>query len=60
MFVRGQEPAKQVEFELDVDEFLWKSLEKEAERQEVTISQLLEHASLYYAAEMDSGWTPER
>lgn len=58
--MRGKDPAGQVEIELDVDEFLWVSLEKEAGRQKVTISQLLEHASLYYAAEMDSGWAPER
>jgi hypothetical protein len=58
-FVREQDPAGQVEIELEVDEFLWVSLEKEARRQKVTIPQLLEHASLYYAAEMDSGWAPE-
>ena len=58
-FMRDQDPAAQVEIELEVDEFLWVSLEKEAGRQKVTIPQLLEHASLYYAAEMDSGWAPE-
>ena len=59
-FIGEPDSAGQVEFELDVDEFLWASLQKEAMRQEVTISQPLEHASLYYAAEVDSGWSAGR
>lgn len=59
-FMRKQRPAEQVEFELGIDDSLWAWLEKEAARQGVTMSQLLEHATLYYAAEMDSGWSAKR
>lgn len=57
-FMRGQSPGSSVEFELDVDGALWSSLAKEAAKQKVTVDQLLEHAAMYYAAQMDSGWTP--
>lgn len=59
-FMRGQSPSAGVEFKLDIDDALWSSLGREAARQNVTVEQLLEHASMYYAAQMDSGWTGER
>ena len=59
-FMRGQDPGAAVEFELDVDDALWASLGREAAGQGITVDQLLEHAAMYYAAQMDSGWTGER
>lgn len=52
--------AKRIELELSLEDSLWISLEGEAERQGVTISELLEHAALYYAAELDAGRVAER
>lgn len=49
-----------IEFELSLEDSLWISLEREAEHQEVTLPQLLEHAALYYAAELDAGRVAER
>lgn len=59
-FMRGQSPGVSVEFDLDVDDVLWALLAREASKQEITVEQLLEHAAMYYAAQMDSGWTGER
>lgn len=55
-FMRRQDPSVAVEFELDIDDAVWASLAREAARQNITVEQLLEHASMYYAAQMDSGW----
>jgi hypothetical protein len=52
--------AKGFEFELSLEDSLWISLEREAEDQGVTIPELLEHAALYYAAELDAGRVAER
>ncbi|MFP5388239.1 MAG: hypothetical protein ACLGG5_02930 [Thermoleophilia bacterium] len=52
--------GKERELELEVDESLWGKLEREAERQDVTATQLLEHAVFYYAAELDAGRLTER
>ena len=41
--------------ELNIDEELWSSLEQEAERQEVSMPQMVEHVALYFAAEVNSG-----
>jgi hypothetical protein len=49
-----------VEVELEIDDSLWGQMEREAERQHVTVTQLLEHAALYYAAELDAGRLTER
>jgi hypothetical protein len=40
---------------LDFDEFGWTALQEEAERQGVSIEELLEHAALYYLSDLDSG-----
>ena len=54
-FLRGHKPSEELEFDLDIDEALWQAVEREAHRQGVGIPQLLEHAALYYAAELDAG-----
>jgi hypothetical protein len=54
------EEEVEVEVELELDESLWGQMESEADRQHVTVTQLLEHAALYYAAELDAGRLTER
>jgi len=58
--LRQGRPEDEIEVELDLDEALWGQMEREAERQHVTVTQLLEHAALYYAAELDAGRLTER
>lgn len=58
--LRQGRPEEEVEVELEIDESLWGQMEREAERQQVTVTQLLEHAALYYAAELDAGRLTER
>jgi hypothetical protein len=58
--LRQGRPEEEVEVELEIDESLWGQMEREAERQGVTVTQLLEHAALYYAAELDAGRLTER
>lgn len=40
---------------LDVDDVTWRRFEAEAEKQDVPIERLLEHAALYYVADLNSG-----
>lgn len=54
-FLRERRPSDEVELDLSVEDSLWGSLEAEARDQDVTVDRLLEHAMLYYAAEMDAG-----
>jgi hypothetical protein len=58
--LRQGRPEEEVEVELEIDDSLWGQMEREAERQHVTVTQLLEHAALYYAAELDAGRLTER
>jgi hypothetical protein len=58
--MRDLEPAERVEIEVEVDEETWSALGKEAARQGVSAERLLEHAMLYYAAEIDAGRLTER
>jgi len=53
--LREGRSEEEVELEFEIDESLWGQMEREAERQHVTVTQLLEHAALYYAAELDAG-----
>jgi hypothetical protein len=59
-FLRGREPVQAVELRVLVDEALWGSLEEEARRQEVDVRQMLEHAVLYFVAEVNAGRVTER
>jgi hypothetical protein len=55
-FLRDKENGEErVELDLDIEEDLWRSLEDEAGTQGVTVRQMAEHATLYYAAEVDAG-----
>lgn len=59
-FLRGTSLGGKVDIELTIENSLWRSLKKEAENQGVSIEQLVEHAALYYAAELDAGRVAER
>lgn len=59
-FLRGAEMQTDFKFEIEVAGELWRAFAEEAERQEVTVAQLAEHAAFYFAAEMDAGRATER
>ena len=44
----------QVEVALELDEDVWRRLEAESDRQRVALSQLLEHAALFFLSDLDS------
>lgn len=54
-FLPDNEDSRDVELHLDIDDGLWGRLEDEAERQGVSTDQLVEHAVLYFAAEVHAG-----
>jgi hypothetical protein len=58
--LREGSPDEEVEVELDIEDSLWREMRAEAARQRVSVTQLLEHAALYYAAELDAGRLTER
>ncbi|HKT83148.1 MAG TPA: hypothetical protein VJQ84_04850, partial [Solirubrobacterales bacterium] len=60
LVLRNKPSAEEVEFELSIDSDLWRSLKLEAKRQDVSVSQMLEHAALYYAAALDAGRITKR
>lgn len=59
-FLRGSEPQRDVELELEVPADLWDDFSEEASKQEVTAEQLAEHAAFYFAAELDAGRVTQR
>lgn len=59
-FLPGGEPKEETELQLSVDDVLWRSLEEEAESQGVSVQQLVEHAALYFAAEVNAGRATRR
>ena len=59
-FLRGSETREDVELELEVDPGLWLRFEAEAEKQSVSVQQLLEHAAFYFAAELSAGRVTRR
>jgi hypothetical protein len=59
-FLRGSETQEDLELELEVDPGLWLLFEAEAERQSVSVQQLLEHAAFYFAAELNAGRVTQR
>ena len=54
-FARDHGRAAAIELTLDLEEADWLALEEEAERQEVSLEQLLVHATLLLLADLDSG-----
>jgi hypothetical protein len=58
--LRQGHPEEEVEVELEIEDALWREMRAEASRQRVSVTQLLEHAALYYAAELDAGRLTER
>ena len=49
----GPQPA--LELKLDLNPDTWRDLDKEAERQEVSVERLLTHAIIYFLADLDAG-----
>jgi hypothetical protein len=58
----SQEGARQpvLELTLDLDSDSWNELQREAERQEVSLERLLEHAIVYFLADLDTGRVERR
>jgi hypothetical protein len=54
-FLRVEEPAGGMDVQLSIDEELWRSLEEEAEERGVSMQQMVIHATLWFAAELDAG-----
>lgn len=59
-FLRGKAPSEGPEMELSIEDSLWSSLEREAKSQNVSVQQMVEHAVLYFAAEINAGRVTER
>ncbi len=59
-FLRDQEDRGEVEVELYIEEDLWGELEAEAEMQQISVAQMIEHATLYFAAEENAGRITQR
>jgi hypothetical protein len=58
--LRGGEVHEDVELSMSIDDDLWLSFATEADRQDVSIQQLSEHAAFYFAAESDAGRITQR
>jgi hypothetical protein len=54
-FLPGTGKIAEVKLELDIEQDLWRALEREAARQQVPVSRLTSHAALYYVAELSAG-----
>ncbi len=59
-FLRDRPVGEGVELKLSINDDLWRSLEDEAGRQDVSTQQMVEHAALYFAAEVNAGRITER
>jgi hypothetical protein len=53
-----RQPALELTLDLDADS--WNELDREAERQEVSVERLLEHAIVYFLADLDAGRVEQR
>jgi hypothetical protein len=53
-----RQPA--LELTLDLEPDSWNELDREAERQEVSVERLLEHAIVYFLADLDAGRVERR
>jgi hypothetical protein len=54
----AREPALELKLDLDAD--IWRELDEEAERQEVSVERLLEHTIMYFLANLDAGRVERR
>jgi hypothetical protein len=54
-FLRDRDAVEEVELRLHVERDVWKALEEEARTQGVSLQRLLEHAVIYFAAQVDAG-----
>lgn len=59
-FLRERRASDEVELDLSIGDPLWIALEAEAREQDVAVDRLLEHATLYFAAEIDAGRATQR
>lgn len=59
-FAQSAEPAEQAELRISLDEDLWAAVESEAAAQGVSVDQLIGHAVLYFAADLDAGRITQR
>jgi hypothetical protein len=59
-FLRGSETRRDKQVALEADEGLWRDFSEEADKQGVTVEQLVEHAAFYFAAELDAGRVTQR
>ncbi len=59
-FHRDDEPRPTVKVPIEIDQVTWEALAAEADRQEVSTDQLLQHAVLYFVADRDSGRVARR
>jgi hypothetical protein len=59
-FLRASHVHEDLTLELSGDEDLWQALAEEASRQRVSVPQLIQHAALYFAAELSAGRATER
>jgi hypothetical protein len=59
-FLAEEEGGEEVTLRLAIDDELWRSLEQEAERQDVSPRKMVTHAALYVAAEVDAGRVTRR
>jgi hypothetical protein len=59
-FLRSNGSGGGTALEVSIDDVVWRSLEREADRQGVSVQQLAEHAALYFAADLDAGRITQR
>ncbi len=57
---RDDQPHPTVKVPIEIDDVMWEALTTEADRQEVSTDQLLQHAVLYFVADRDSGRVAQR
>jgi hypothetical protein len=58
----SQQPARNpaLALSVDLDPSTWRELEEEAESQQVSVERLLEHAIVYFLADLDAGRVERR
>ena len=59
-FPQAEDGSGAVEVRLDIDDDLWRALGEEAEKQGASTQQMVGHAALWFAAEVDAGRIAQR